>query len=308
MTNIYLRWFEVFLLPLIFSIGVACWLQTGNNNIVGYFILFSILYLFALLWLNERRIRDKSDESYIDSQESFTESLGYRLNEYEVKMDINIYGGVIETRTFELEVLEGMLASKDYHWDLSGDKTFGDYTVEVSKIEGESDISSKIVQKTPQAISIVVEFSPALKKGDKIKYEISEKVEKGMFAMTQEEIIDCIRQGTWLFDEAYEFCGYMMGAPTKKYTFITLLPKDYKITTKDDFWDVIFQYSSNRNFKEYERLQKEKCFSRGTLKEKQMLKLSVDNPKMGLTYITKWKPPSKKEYEQLLGGLNKRDT
>ena len=297
--NIYIKWFEGFLLPLIVTIGIAYWSITQNNMILLYILIGSFFYLLFLFILNERRIRRERDKTFIRDGELIKDT-GFRYNDVQISVEVGIDGSMNETRYFELEVLEGVLSSKDYHIVLVGDKKFEDYQVEVKKIEGEKDVSFKIIGESSQNKSLLVEFSPALIKGDKIIYEISEVTGKNLFIMTKDELLKNINEGKWPFDQPYEYYRYQLTSPAKKLSLTTILPKEYKITTKDVFWDVVVGHSSSRNSIEFERLYKENSFSKEIVGDKQVLKLVVNEPKIFLGYMTKWKPPNKEEYKKLL--------
>ena len=148
----------------------------------------------------------------------------------------------------------------------------------------------------------IVKFSPALnsRSNPKIKYKIEESAGKGMFLMTRDEILDCIREGKWVLNEPYAFLRYFVRNHIKKLIIIVSLPEKYKITTNDDFWDVVIGDSNSRACDEYEKLKKMKCFSQDIKWNKRVMKLEVNDPKVGLSYMIKWIPPAKEEYKRIL--------
>lgn len=306
----YLLWFEVFGIGLILLVGGTYWTKTEDNHILGYMLVFGISYLLFMLLLDERRLRkkverdlQKTSKNYVKIADMIASEIGCRYNRYMSESNISLDGSVDVVRTLELEVLKGMVSSMDYR-SLSAAATIRGHEVEVSKISGTSDISVEIMERTATSARFLLKLSPPLKEGEIMKYEIKEKYGKGCHQMTLDKIVDSIKDGKWLSDELYDYKAVLIKYPVIQLISTVVFPKNYKITTAEDFFDVkVGFYGGSRHFEEYERVRTEKCFSKETIGDKQVLRLMVNNPKVGLEYVIKWKSPSKKEYEKLLASF-----
>jgi len=309
--NIYRSWFEAIGIGIILLVGGTIWSQTGDHHVLGYIILFSVCYLFFLLFWNERKNREQaqqslkqSSERHVGAIESLARDIGHKDNLYESESNICIDGTAVITRKIALEVIKGMMSSQEFlHYSpIAGIR---DYGVKVSKTMCKSDISVDVVEKTSTTVRFVVKFFPPLDEGEKASYTIREEFGKGTYPMTAEEIFNYMKTGKWL--SPYVDKSFLVKHPVRKLILSVLLPKNYKITTTEDFFDVKKGgFYGSRSSQEYELLRKRKCFSREVVGDKQRLKLSVDNPKIGLAYVIRWDPPSKKEYERLLHACTSR--
>lgn len=252
-------------------------------------IILSIITTFALVI--HRKVSHKKHEP------KFCESY------LEIDNNIEIDGSSKLTRIIEVEVFKGTLASRDYRISLSGNTTLSGYSSEITKISGISDIIINTITIDSQNAIYIVKFSPELnsRNNPKIKYKIEESAGKGTFLMTRDEILDCIKEGKWVLNEPYAFMRYFVRNPIKKLITIVNLPEKYKITTNDDFWDIVIGDSNSKAYDEYKRLKKMKCFSQDIKWNKRVMKLEVNNPKVGLSYMIKWIPPAKEEYNRVLG-------
>lgn len=76
---------------------------------------------------------------------------------------------------------------------------------------------------------------------------------------------------------------------------------NYNISGKE-YWDVVIGDGTSRAVGEYNRIKKNegKYFSKEEIDNKTILKLDIDNPEIGLSYVLKWIPPTKEEYGKLL--------
>lgn len=310
----YISWFEVFGIGIILLVGGTYWTRTEDNHILGYMLLFGISYLLFLLLLDEKKLRkkferdlQKTSENYIEVADLISSEIGCRYNLYMSESNIGAKGSAEVVRTVELEAIKGIVASVDYR-SLSATATIRDYEVEVLKILGTSDVSSEILERTPTTTRFLLKFSPPLKEREIIRYEIREKYGEGRHPMTLEKILDRIKDGKWLSDEPYDYKAALIKYPVIQLVSTVILPKEYKITTAEHFFDVkVGFYGGSRHFEEYERVRREKCFSKEIIGDKQVLRLVVNNPKVGLEYAIKWKPPYEKKYKEFLASLERQE-
>lgn len=228
-------------------------------------------------------------------------------NKIEIETKIDIDGSFTSTRNMELEVIDSELDSIESHYLVFGDNTFIKPVIKVSGNAGDSKITGEIIQKGDKSIIYVVEFSPALKKGEKVTYEITHKGKSGGFAMHRDFISEMINKRKWRYKEPYEEDGFRIAYPIKKLIKKTILPVNYNVRGRE-YLDVLIGDGSDRAIGEYNRIKKKEkeCFSKDKPDNKIILKLEVDRPEMGLTYSLKWIPPTKKEYKKLLK-KSKRD-
>lgn len=305
--SIYLSWFEAFGIGVILLVGGFYWKETGDNHILGYIIMLSVVYLFFVLFLNERKLRlktgqdlQKTHQKYVEVADLIASEIGWRYNQYKSKSEIHMDGSTKVIRTIELEALKGVVASVDYR-SLSAPGTVVGYDIETSKISGVSDISVEILERTSTTTRFLLRFIPPLKEGDKITYEMKEEYGKGRHPMTLDEIADFMKKGKWLYDEPYDYKTVLVKYPTMRLVVAVILPASHKITTAEDFFDVrVGFWGGGRHIEEYERTSREGCFSKEIIADKQVLRLVVDDPKIALSYGIKWKPPSKKDLKKLV--------
>ena len=270
------------------------------NEVARYIFIVVFILFLALLWFNVY-IWWRQGAIFIDPIDLAAKKFGFKNDKMEMETNIYADGSFTWTRNIELEVVDYELESREYSAYVLGDNKLIDPNIEVTGDAGDSKIYHRITQKGDKSIIFVVEFSPALKKGRKATYSIIEKYGPGGYAMDRDFISDMIKKSKWKYNEPYEEDTSKVTYPIKKLIKKTVLPMNYNIGGKE-YWDVVIGDGTTRAIGEYNRIKKkeEKYFSKEEIDNKTILKLDIDNPEIGLSYVLKWIPPTKEEYEKLL--------
>lgn len=291
-------------LAVIFGGVIAAFSSLNNLLLVNevarnIFIVVFILFL-ALLWFNVYIWR-RQGAIFVDPIDLAAKKFGFKYDKMEIETNIDADGSFTWTRNIELEVVDYDLESREYRAIVFGDNKLIDPNIEVTGDAGDSKIYHRITQRGDKSIMFVVEFSPALKKGRKATYSIIEKYGPGGYAMDRDCISDMIKKSEWRYNEPYEEDTSKVTYPIKKLIKKTVLPMNYNISGRE-YWDVVIGDGTTRAIGEYNRIKKNegKYFSKEEIDNKTILKLDIDNPEIGLSYVLKWIPPTKEEYEKLL--------
>lgn len=288
-------------------IGIEDWII--KYPIVRYLSIGLSLLFFALLgfaYKEIRRYRDeihKRDAEFSKATHILAEDLGFLskvLSEDMIEMD----GSKVSKREIEIEVLKGELSSKEHRTWIWSDAAIKGYQVRVFGDADESKITWKTVQASSQSFTTIVEFSPPLKIGNKAKYTILENFGPGTYAMTQEEVLEYVKLNKWITDEPYLVRLFLITFPAQELISRVVLPKEFPISGRE-YWDVKIGEGDSRAYNEYERLKSEGCFTTDMIGNSRLLQLRVKNPKMGLSYWIKWKPPFRKDYDRILANYKK---
>ena len=269
--------------------------EFARNTLIVVFILF-----LALLWFNVYNWWIQGS-IFIDPMDLAAKKFGFKYNKMGIKTIIGADGSFTWTRDIELEVVDYELESREYRAILFGDNKLIDPNIEVTGDAGDSKIYHRITQRGDKSIIFVVEFSPALKKGRRATYTIIEKYGPGGYAMDRDFISDMVKKSKWRYNEPYEEDTSKVAYPIKRLIKKTILPMNYNIGGRE-YWDVIIGDGTTRAIGEYNRIKKNegKYFSKEEIDNKTILKLDIDNPEIGLSYVLKWIPPTKEEYEKSL--------
>lgn len=264
------------------------------------FSLFLFLALIIYLRKENKELNGKikvRETDYLKIAEEIGTKIDFKFDEYEHEIKINLDGSSRKTRTIKLNIQRETLSSLDFQTMAFGDNNLINYKLDVQGQAVKSRVEKKLIHLNAKSVFFNVEFSPALQKNATANIGIIEEFDNGFYRMTQEEIIEMIKNNSWIVDQPYEMEILPIRYPIEKLTFRVILPKNYKISG-DEFWDVVIGYSRSRAFEEYTRIKDENCFK--FYEGDNMFEMIVNKPKISLGYCIKWKPPSKKEYERLL--------
>ena len=270
------------------------------NEFARYIFIVVFILFLALLWFNVYNWW-RQGAIFIDPIDLAAKKFGFKYDKMEIETNIYADGSFTWTRNIELEVVDYELESREYNANVFGDNKLIDSNIEVTGDAGDSKIYHRITQRGDKSINFVVDFSPALKKGRKATYTIIEKYGPGGFAMDRDCISDMIKKNEWRYNEPYEEDTSKVNYPIKKLIKKTILPMNYNVSGRE-YWDVVIGDGTTRAIGEYNRIKKNegKYFSKEEIDNKTILKLDIDNPEIGLSYVLKWIPPTKEEYEKLL--------
>lgn len=270
--------------------------ETGRNILtVSCILLLALVWYIGCKWWKQRgKVEENVDQA--------AEKYGFRYNEIEIESVVHADGSGVWKRNFDLEVVGPELEAIEHRAIVFGDNEIIKPIIKVSgRVEG-SKISYKTIQQSDKSLIFVIEFSPSLKKGGKAKFSTKEEYGPGFYAMDSDFILDMIKKGAWPYNEPYEVDRSRIAYPTNRLIKKAILPKNYDISGKE-YWEVMIGGSSSIAIGEYNRIKKEqdKDFKVTYSKEgNKILKLTVDNPEIGLSYGLKWIPPTKKDYEKFL--------
>lgn len=122
---------------------------------------------------------------------------------------------------------------------------------------------------------------PSLPLGKRFEYSWEERLPKGAFAMNLEEMDDAGRE--------WEYYFHRIGYPTEKLDFSVLLPQGFKpVRVEHDAWYARHTYL--RHMREQARVLKHAVRDQW-ISGRFRLRIVVENPLLGITYVLKWKPP-----------------
>ena len=149
-------------------------------------------------------------------------------------------------------------------------------------------VSLSDVKKELGRLSALTTISPPLNKGEKIRYSMSEKLPKGLYA------IDLTSDELSKRESDYDYCGWNINRPTRKISVQVEFPQFFK----PNIFSSEVRYASASGFASvrthYEEEQKSTpTLTLGPAGDRFLLKLEVDYPMLGLIYILRWRPIAK---------------
>ncbi len=240
----------------------------------------------------------ESPDISVENFDRLREKFGFIFNSVGWKEDILIDGNGKAKTSFELEVVRGELSSRGATFNVSGDSEYSDLKIDISGTADGHKVENEIIRHGNRSIETLVRFSPSLKKGEKASYEITREYAKGLFLMTYEDIVKQIEKKVWGFSEPFEFTACTLTIPTKKLLLTVNLPPGYQVSGKE-FFDVFIVNSYERIDSEFKRIKESKFFSSKLENNTLALSLCIEYPEYGMTYVLKWIPPPKAQYEKL---------
>jgi len=281
------------------------WISTficSNEAIKIFLIIYSPISVIIILILIQAIIEDKKEYNNL-LKKNLADYHGYEYDYIEVEINIKIDGSSINKTIYEMISKSDSLNSKE-HFSFFIGCAKANINNEISlgsdsKAE-DSDISFQNINVNKHLCLSKLLFSPNLKTGKRATYIITQKIEKGVYLMTLEEILKKIAKGEWATKEPCEAHRQRVKYPLKKLVCKIIFPKEYKIKG-EHFFDVTFLNSCSRHEEEYNRLIKNNsCPTPEIVGDNKIVTLTVDHPKIGLEYWVKWQPPPREEYQKIL--------
>lgn len=224
----------------------------------------------------------------------------YRLHETEIEVLPD--GGAQRWYHRRIEVLDSELPELKVRYILNCDPRSASleaFTIDLmaegcSRKEGKMRIGPVYVPSNIVYYSVV--FEPPLRRGEVADVCCVESFHKA-YAMTRNELKELIKAGKVPEDKQKETTSVDVSVPTDFVRRRITFPMDYEISEIDV--DVLVKRMRLRD--ECERIKKAGCLSMMKIGNRWALELSVEKPIVGAVYQINWQPPTKEDYEKLLG-------
>ena len=126
-------------------------------------------------------------------------------------------------------------------------------------------------------------------------HEIIEECYGGT-AITREQVLKQIKQGTWLTQEPYDMHTFLIRYAVESAVLTASFPASYAIGNAER-WDVMVGYSANKALEEYADLEATNRlrYSETVKDGRRIISVVIREPKPGLNYFLKWQPPWSRE-------------
>jgi hypothetical protein len=237
-------------------------------------------------------------------EEKYKTSFGFKHTFIRSLRKVKLDGGADSTVVFGMKAMRDGLSSRTYFHEPGPGTSLAQlkWTFKVIRTPPDHSVEFHVRDKSHSRFLGDAEFIPPLHKDDEVNFEISEE-SADTYLVTKEKILDKIRNGIWLLSEPYEWTKFLILYPTDELTIEVIFPDEYLIEGEQLF-DVTVGESTYRNCEEVDRLKKENAFSHEKLPgehgEKHVLRLSVNDPIMGMCYWVRWIPLLTEDYQKLL--------
>lgn len=302
--TLYHKYFKGALLIIISGILATL---LDKNTIAGIIIISYVILFIIIYFLGSRLLyKDNEIKEIIHSSpKKVIRHLGYSCELMEIQFDIGIGGNVEILFTYHIvSSMENLFSVLHEFSTYGGIFDNPEINLEKWQTRSGSKIFFKIGHKNKRHITYHVIFNPPLQRNRKAEYIIREKYGPALFLMTREEIEGRVKEGKWQAKEPVEFVRGDIIVPTKELILRAIFPQNYPVYKykKEDFFDVLYIGTLNRNEEEYKCLQKDgNCFTREEEGGRQILELRKNNPEPLLEYRLKWQPPTKVELYKITG-------
>lgn len=218
----------------------------------------------------------------------FASRYGIGYDSLEIKWMINEDGSALLQRIIEIEAFSGVENLDTYLLIPENDENRKIEFISVDSLSPQRNISLSDVKKEPGKGSAMISISPPLKKEEKMRYKIVEKLPQKLYAinMSSQEISK--RQS------AHDYCGWNINRPTRKVS----LQVEFPNVIKPEEYNLEVRYASTSGFpstrKHFEESRRfEPVLTLSPQRDKSILRLDVDYPMIGLIYILQWLPVPK---------------
>lgn len=251
-------------------------------------LIFIILTLTVIFYLYAKKKKNLNKR--------IASKLGFLIRRKEVDVDLELNGGFTYKSFNEIEAFKDNFHSRSEKLLITGDTSFKKLNIQISSKSESYKIDHEIVATSKQFIKVVIKFSPALKKGEIIDYEIRYQTKAGLFTR-YEDVVGEIKAKRWPFTEPYEYMSTSVRYPTDSLKFSMRFPKNYHFSGRD-FWDITLIDDYERIEKLHQLLSKKEAFKKFTDRDGHIVVSIEDNkPIMNTRYYLKFIPPSSSDAE-----------
>ncbi|SFF60913.1 hypothetical protein [Sunxiuqinia elliptica] len=221
-------------------------------------------------------------------------AFGYEYLDYTLEDTLYLDGTSISVADVKIKCIVGEVKSQSHLVSTYCDHSIEDVEIIFSANSNDSirKINYEMEKSEKNIVSVKVNFSPSLKKGEIAEYKITTK-SKGLYKLYFEDVVDGIKDGTHFCNIPMECHGLITKTPISNLVVKMNLPRKYQITDCE-YFDVFPGTSYERSESEYNYIKENDSFKFiNNSNDYVSLVLNVSRPVVGMTYVVKWTPPKK---------------
>lgn len=263
-------------------------------------ILTTVFFLIlALRWVGKQLLfklqqiimenpKELKLSSAIQAYTYFATRYGIGYDALEIQWAIGEDGSAILQREIEIEAFSNIDSLDTYLLIPESAKDRKIDFISVDSLTSGRNVALSDVKKELGRGSALISISPPLKKEEKMRYRMVERLSPGLYAinLTAGELSQ--RQSK------HDYCGWNINRPTRKVSLQVEFPK----YTKPEVFSAEVRYASTSGFpssrSHYEESQRfSPVLTLSPKGDRFLLRLDIDYPMIGLIYILRWQPVAK---------------
>lgn len=209
----------------------------------------------------------------------------FKIKKYDYELFLRPNGLATGTCNVHLQVLRGSVAAVGEFVSCWGDGTLNAQVIVGAQGNG-GRVKANIreYQRDRTILKYLIVFSPPVRQ--QIVYTLTETTQTGAWMMTREDVDRQTGLPFPGFEAEYVFVTW----PIDEIIFSVAFDSEYNIS--EPSFDVIVAESPTTVEEEKHRLIRTNAFNPSVIEaDRRILRLRIKNPKTGLSYVIKWRPP-----------------